>query len=90
MVTACKSYCCTYGTVRGLEAERLKISAKIRDCEQPVLIARELLEELLEMAEGEAVKHGLKCGAAALATIGKINFKLMIFVLVILQRTLPI
>ena len=78
-MTACKSYCCTYGTVRGLEAERLKISAKIRDCEQPVLIARELLEELLQMAKSEAVRHGFKCGAAGLATIGKINFKLKIF-----------
>lgn len=88
-MTACKSYCCSYRTVRGLEAERLKISAKIRYCEQDVLLARELLEELLEMAKSEAVKHGLKCGAAGLATIGKINFKLKIFVLVILQRTLP-
>lgn len=37
------------------------------------------------MAKNETVKHGLKFGAAGLATIGKINFKLEIFVLVILQ-----
>lgn len=83
-MTACKSYCCSYRTVRGLEAERLKISVKIRDCEQDVLLARELLEELHEMAKSEVVKHGLKFGAAGAATIGKISFKLKIFVLVIL------
>lgn len=88
-MTACKSYCCSYRTVRCLEADCIEISVKIRDCEQPVLIARELLEELGEKAKREAVMHGFKFGAAGVATIGKINFKLKIFVLVILQLTLP-
>ena len=69
---ACDSYYCNPRAVHRLEVHRLRISADIRDCEQNLSNARDIIERLHETAKGEAVKLGLGLAVTAVVTLGEI------------------
>jgi len=75
VIEACQRNRCNSKTFRRLEACRLKVAADIRDCEQTVSNAREIIEQLHKKAKEEAVKYGVGLAVSATATCGKIISK---------------
>lgn len=69
---ACQRNRCNSKTFRRLEAYRVSTAADIRDCEQTVSNAREIIEQLHKKAKEEAVKYGVGLAVSATATLGKI------------------